>query len=178
MVRLWLREDRWFSSMAFSTGFPVLACLDSALWYLLSTRISSMVSSPDSPCTHSRTNILGRLVEKDRHDDAKKVLTKLRSDGSLEQDELVDLELKEIVDVVYADRLANQTSWKTIFLKDSWRKRLILGCGVQAFGPLSGISKLRVRPTLLSSSNTEKMSSTTMVLEFTRSSIFRPVLLS
>jgi MFS family permease len=81
------------------------------------------------------------LVERDRHDEAKKVLQKLRSNGTLEQDKFVALELKEIVDVVAADRLHNQTSWKTIFTKASWRKRLILGCGVQAFGPLSGISE-------------------------------------
>ena len=81
------------------------------------------------------------LVEQDRHDEARRVLQKLRSDGSLEQEQFVELELKEIIDVVAADRAHNQTSWKTIFLKPSWRKRLLLGCGVQAFGPLSGISE-------------------------------------
>lgn len=80
------------------------------------------------------------LVEKDRHDEARAVLKRLRFDGSLESEELVDLELREIRDVVAADRLHNQTSWKTIFTKPSWRKRLLLGCGVQAFGPLSGIN--------------------------------------
>lgn len=78
------------------------------------------------------------LVEKDRHEEAHSVLTKLRNDGSLESEGLVELELKEIQDVIAADRLHNQTSWKTIFTKPSWRKRLLLGCGVQAFGPLSG----------------------------------------
>ena len=80
------------------------------------------------------------LVEKDRHDEARKVLMNLRSDGSLQTEGMVELELQEIRDVVAADRLNNMTSWKTIFTKPTWRKRLLLGCGVQVFGPLSGIN--------------------------------------
>lgn len=53
---------------------------------------------------------------------------------------MVALEVKEIRDVVVADRMAGQTSWMTILTKPSWRKRLLLGCGVQAFSPLSGIN--------------------------------------
>lgn len=80
------------------------------------------------------------LVEKDRHDEARKVLLNLRGDGTVTSEGFVELELREIIDVVAADRLHNQTSWKTIFLKPTWRKRLLLGCGVQIFGPLSGIN--------------------------------------
>lgn len=77
------------------------------------------------------------LMEKDRIEDAHKALCKLRSGTS---DEHIELELREIQDVIAADRLHNQTSWTTIFTKKSWFKRLLLGCGVQAFGPLSGIN--------------------------------------
>ena len=80
------------------------------------------------------------LVEKDRHDEARVILKKLRIGGTTEAEAIIELELQEIRDVVAADRLANQTSWKTIFTKPSWRKRLLLGCGVQALGPLSGIN--------------------------------------
>lgn len=80
------------------------------------------------------------LVEKDRHDEARKVLLNLRGDGTLASEGFVELELQEIVDVVAADRLHNQTSWRTIFLKPTWRKRLILGCMIQIYGPLSGIN--------------------------------------
>ncbi|KAG8631258.1 hypothetical protein KVT40_000398 [Elsinoe batatas] len=80
------------------------------------------------------------LVERDRHEEARSALFKLRDDGTTDTEHLIELELKEIIDVVAADRAANQTSWKTIFIKASWRKRLLLGCGVQAFGPLSGIN--------------------------------------
>ncbi|KAF3137221.1 hypothetical protein TWF703_005143 [Orbilia oligospora] len=78
------------------------------------------------------------LVEKDRFDEARQVLQRLRSDGT--NDDEIDLEFREIRDVIAADRAAGDTSWKKIITKPSWRKRLILGCGVQAFGPLSGIN--------------------------------------
>ncbi|KAK4494249.1 hypothetical protein PRZ48_014547 [Zasmidium cellare] len=77
------------------------------------------------------------LMEKDRIEDAHATLCKLRSGSSPEH---IELELREIQDVIAADRLHNRTSWKTIFTKRSWLKRLLLGCGVQAFGPLSGIN--------------------------------------
>ena len=77
------------------------------------------------------------LMEKDRFEDAHAALARLRSGTAVDQ---IELELHEIRDVIAADRLHNQTSWKTIFTKRSWLRRLILGCGVQAFGPLSGIN--------------------------------------
>jgi len=88
------------------------------------------------------TESLQRLVEKDRHDEARIVRQELRSYGAPQTHGLLELELQEIRDVVAADRLANQTPWKTLFTKPSWRRRLILGCGVQAFGPVSGIDAI------------------------------------
>lgn len=76
-------------------------------------------------------------MEKDRHEEAKNVLYKLR-DG--ENSSLIDLEFAEIRDVIAADREIAQVSAMSIFTKPSWRKRLLLGVGVQAFGPLSGIN--------------------------------------
>lgn len=77
------------------------------------------------------------LVEKDRFDEARVVLEKLRNDRD---PEVIDLEFREIRDVVVADRVLGKTSWKSIISKPSWRRRLILGCGIQALGPLSGIN--------------------------------------
>ncbi|KAF7190443.1 MFS glucose transporter mfs1 [Pseudocercospora fuligena] len=68
------------------------------------------------------------LVEKDRHEEARAVLEKLRNTDIDDATRLIDLELQEIIDVVQADRLANQTSWTKIFTKPTWRKRLLLGC--------------------------------------------------
>lgn len=74
-------------------------------------------------------------MERDRHEDARRSLGKLRS--GLDE-ETIDLEFREIRDVILADRALGNISWKSIITKPSWRKRLLLGCGVQAFGPLSG----------------------------------------
>jgi len=55
-------------------------------------------------------------------------------------DETIELEFREIRDVIIADRVLGNVNWKSIITKPTWRKRLLLGCGVQAFGPLSGIN--------------------------------------
>ncbi|KAF8857187.1 general substrate transporter [Acephala macrosclerotiorum] len=80
------------------------------------------------------------LMEQDRHEEALAVLHKLHDDGSDATKEYVELEFREIRDVIIADRNTNKISWSSIFRKPSWRRRLLLGCGVQAFGPLSGIN--------------------------------------
>lgn len=76
-------------------------------------------------------------MEKDRHEEARDVLLRLRGQDNIET---VDLEFREIRDVILADRAMGHVSWKSIITKPSWRKRLLIGCGVQAFGPLSGIN--------------------------------------
>ncbi|KAH6949407.1 general substrate transporter [Ilyonectria sp. MPI-CAGE-AT-0026] len=65
------------------------------------------------------------------------VLSKLRNG---ENPSRIDLEFIEIRDVIAADREIGKVSAMSILTKSSWRKRLLLGCGVQAFGPLSGIN--------------------------------------
>jgi hypothetical protein len=76
-------------------------------------------------------------MEKDRHDEAMEVLKRIRKGTSPED---LELEFREIRDVIAADRAVGNTSWKLILTKPSWRKRLILGCAIQAFGPFSGIN--------------------------------------
>ncbi|KAK4122705.1 general substrate transporter [Parathielavia appendiculata] len=77
------------------------------------------------------------LMEKDRHEEARAVLDRLRSG---QDRDLVELELQEIREAILADRAMGDISWKSIVTRPTWRKRLLLGCGVQAFGPLSGIN--------------------------------------
>ena len=76
-------------------------------------------------------------MEKDKHDEARAALNKLRNG---EDTSVIDLEFIEIRDVIAADREIGKVSTRSILTKPSWRKRLILGCAVQAFGPLSGIN--------------------------------------
>ena len=77
------------------------------------------------------------LMEKDRKDEAHAVLQKLRGNGNAG---LVELEFQEIRDTVVAEQTYTVKSWSAIISKPSWRKRLLLGAGVQAFGQLSGIN--------------------------------------
>lgn len=76
-------------------------------------------------------------MEKDRYEETRIVLHKLHDDGTAETAQSIELEYQEIQDVIVADRLAGNTSWRKILTKASWRKRLLLGCGVQAFGTLA-----------------------------------------
>jgi MFS family permease len=77
------------------------------------------------------------LMEKDKHEEARAVLHRLRSG---QDQELIELEVQEIRDVIAADRALGEVSWKSILTRPTWRKRLLLGCGIQAFGQLSGIN--------------------------------------
>ncbi|KAK8120031.1 general substrate transporter [Apiospora kogelbergensis] len=77
------------------------------------------------------------LLEKDRSEEALQSLQKLRS--GLDE-HVIELEFREIRDVILADRELGNVTWTSIVTKPTWRKRLLLGCGVQAFGPLSGIN--------------------------------------
>ncbi|PQE19200.1 hexose carrier protein [Rutstroemia sp. NJR-2017a BBW] len=78
------------------------------------------------------------LMEKDRHDEARAALIKLHGNGS--NDEYLELEFAEIRDTIIAEKTVAVKSWSGLVKKASWRKRLILGCGIQAWGQLSGIN--------------------------------------
>ena len=78
------------------------------------------------------------LVEKNRLQDAATALRKLHYNGH--NDEFIDLEFREIRDSILAEKARTEMGWKELFSRPSLRRRLILGCGVQAFGQLSGIN--------------------------------------
>jgi MFS family permease len=79
-------------------------------------------------------------MEKDRHEEALAVLHRLHGDGTSQRDRYIELEYREIRDVITADRANESISWFSIITRPTWRRRLILGCGVQALGPLSGVN--------------------------------------
>ncbi|CAI7590052.1 unnamed protein product [Penicillium discolor] len=80
------------------------------------------------------------LMEKDRHEEALVSLRNLHGDGTPETAQYIELELQEIRETIQAERLHTAITLTSILRKPSWRRRLILGCGVQAFGVLSGIN--------------------------------------
>ncbi|KAI5464404.1 general substrate transporter [Mariannaea sp. PMI_226] len=123
LVAQWLGYGCSFSHSAFSWRFPLgFQCIPALIlaigvWFLL-----------ESPRW---------LMEKDKHEEARVVLEKLRSGQNPSQ---INLEVMEIRDVIAADREIGKVTAMSILTKPSWRKRLLLGCGIQAFGPLSGIN--------------------------------------
>lgn len=82
------------------------------------------------------------LAERERFEDTKLVLTRLHGTGS--NDDFVELEFREIVDTIMAEKQLAVWSWKDMVSRPSWRRRLMLGMGVQAFGQLSGINVMYV----------------------------------
>ncbi|CAG7983217.1 unnamed protein product [Penicillium salamii] len=80
------------------------------------------------------------LMEKDRHEEALTVLKNLHGDGTPEKEQYIELEFQEIREAIQAERAQTKISYTSILRKPSWRRRLLLGCAVQAFGPLSGIN--------------------------------------
>ncbi|GKT56426.1 hexose carrier protein [Colletotrichum tofieldiae] len=123
LIAQWLGYGCSFSKSQFSWRFPL--AFQAVPGVILVAGVYFLQESPRW------------LMERDRHEDARRSLGKLRS--GLDE-ETIDLEFREIRDVILADRALGDISWKSIVTKPSWRKRLILGCGVQALGPLSGIN--------------------------------------
>jgi hypothetical protein len=78
------------------------------------------------------------LMEKDRHDEAKHVLERLHGTGS--NAGFLELEFREIRDTIIAEKTRSAMTWRGLLSKPAWRRRLLLGCGVQAFGQLSGVN--------------------------------------
>ncbi|KAK2785085.1 hypothetical protein FQN53_007978 [Emmonsiellopsis sp. PD_33] len=78
------------------------------------------------------------LVEKGRIEEARIILENLHGTG-LNQD-FLDAQFTEIVSTITAENLIADKSWKKLISRPSWRRRLLLGVGVQAFGQLSGIN--------------------------------------
>ncbi|KAJ4337529.1 hypothetical protein N0V95_008314 [Ascochyta clinopodiicola] len=122
-VAQWLGYGCQFNTTQFSWRFPLaFQCVPGIIL------LSGILFLQESPRW---------LMERDRHEEAMASLQKLRSGYD---SEIIDLEYREIRDVIAADRALGNINWLSIITKASWRKRLLLGCGVQAFGPLSGIN--------------------------------------
>ncbi|CZR65514.1 probable major myo-inositol transporter iolT [Phialocephala subalpina] len=124
LVAQWLGYGCTFVTSSFQWRFPLAFQLVPGL--LLAAGIFFIEESPRW------------LMEKDRFDEARTVLEKLHGNGS--NQEFLDLEFQEIRDVIVAEKTLAIKSWKGLVRRPSWRKRLLLGCGIQAFGQLSGVN--------------------------------------
>lgn len=86
------------------------------------------------------------LIEKDREEEAMKVLTKLRS-GS--DQATIDAEFREIRATIHAENAITAPGWTIMFKVPTWRKRLLLGTGVQVFTQLTGINVINYYQTIM-----------------------------
>ncbi|KAK2039192.1 general substrate transporter [Colletotrichum somersetense] len=81
------------------------------------------------------------LVEKGRYAEARRSLDTLRAGV---EEKLVEAEYAEIRHAVRAQSALREAEggslWRALVTRPSWRRRLLLGCGVQAFSPLSGVN--------------------------------------
>lgn len=78
------------------------------------------------------------LMEKDKQEEALTTLRRLHYNGH--NDDFINLEFTEIQNSIHAAGLNGKVSWTDIMKNPSWRRRLLLGCSIQAFGQLSGIN--------------------------------------
>ncbi|KZM26569.1 uncharacterized protein EKO05_0005417 [Ascochyta rabiei] len=120
-IAQWLGYGFPFSSAQFSWRFPLaFQCFPGLILF------PGIFFLKESPCW---------LVERDLY---KKPWLRFRSFAAA-MTQIIDLEYRELRDVIAADRVLGNITWLSIITKASWYKRILFGCGVQAFGPLSGI---------------------------------------
>ncbi|KAJ5970565.1 uncharacterized protein N7479_000483 [Penicillium vulpinum] len=126
LVAQWLGYGCSFNQTAFQWRFPLaFQCVPGI------ALVSGILFLNESPRW---------LMEKDRHEEALVALQNLHGDGTAETAQYIELELQEIRETIQAERMHTKISLTSILRKPSWRRRLILGCGVQSFGVLSGIN--------------------------------------
>ncbi|KAH8897313.1 general substrate transporter [Thozetella sp. PMI_491] len=78
------------------------------------------------------------LVSKGKEDEARRILFRLH--GASANNTFIEGEFLEIKDQLQAEREAFQPTWMEIARKPSWRRRVILVCGLQVFSQLTGVN--------------------------------------
>lgn len=90
------------------------------------------------PLTFVLPEIPRFLVSKGKTDKALRVLRRLHtSDGG---EAFVQSEMSEIQTQLEAEKAAFTPSWRQVFTKSSWQKRVILAVVMQCFAQLTGIN--------------------------------------
>ncbi|OZJ02251.1 hypothetical protein BZG36_05032 [Bifiguratus adelaidae] len=120
----WIGYGSSFAASDFQWRFPLaFQCLPAAI---LAIGILFQLESPRWLC------------EKERNEEAQQVLYKLHYNGR--NQDFLDLEFREIKDAIAAERATSVKSWKGLFAKPSWRRRIALACGIQLATQTSGIN--------------------------------------
>ncbi|KAK9235037.1 general substrate transporter [Lipomyces kononenkoae] len=120
----WIGYGCNYTSSSFQWRFPLAVQVIPGL--LLATGVWLLQESPRW------------LMEKGRQEEAHEALLKLHGNGN--NQEYLDLEYREIRDTIIAEKAVAVRSWMGLISRPTWRRRLLLGCGIQIFGQISGVN--------------------------------------
>ena len=88
-----------------------------------------------------------QLIEKDKDDEAMRVLRKLHYDGS--NDDWIASEFNEIKTTISAEKAITAPGWKPMFTVPQYRTRLMHATLVQVFTQLTGINVIGYYQTIM-----------------------------
>ncbi|KAF5603935.1 uncharacterized protein FSUBG_7033 [Fusarium subglutinans] len=132
MTSNWIGYGVSYSTGQFTFRFPVGL---QVFWALLLLGLSFTI--PESPRF---------LIERGKLDEAEIVLKRLRTGND---DEMLQRELTQMRDQIQWERENEESTLKVMVTKPSYRKRLLLGCGVQIGQQICGISAINYYQTIM-----------------------------
>lgn len=78
------------------------------------------------------------LMSKGKDDKARATLERLH--GGSASEEFIETEFVEIKEQLQAERESFKPTWAEIAKKPSWRRRVLLVCGLQIFSQMTGVN--------------------------------------
>ncbi|KAL5357663.1 putative high-affinity hexose transporter [Aspergillus floccosus] len=130
VVAQWVGYGCSLHTGAFTWRFPLALQVVPAL--ILS---SGVLFLPESPRW---------LIEQGRPDEGRHVLARLHLNRTHSNTALIDAEFAQITASVADERRCAVRSWhQLLFTRPSWRRRVLLACGIQAFTQCSGTNILQ-----------------------------------
>ncbi|KAF2089489.1 MFS sugar transporter-like protein [Saccharata proteae CBS 121410] len=87
------------------------------------------------------------LMEKDREDEAMRILRRLHFDGS--NDDWIEAEFHEIKTTIAAEKAITVPGWRVMFTVKQWRRRLLHATLMQCFTQFTGINVIGYYQTIM-----------------------------
>jgi hypothetical protein len=148
VIANWVGYGASFSTSSFQWRFPLAIQVLFALFVLIATPFLPGKHLFQSKLSLSEyTNYISSesprwLIEQDNDDHAFALIKKLHFTG--QNDDFVLREFQEMRDQIMVERKQTVRSYKEALSKPSWRRRVLLACGVWIGVSLSGITLLEL----------------------------------